>query len=80
MNHAERIKRNSPLALIDPDPESGYNVRDTRNGRYLAWRHDLREAAAVTAWLNNRYPKAPWPAYDTLVYEIVMEQVERRLV
>lgn len=69
----------SPLALIDPDAEGGYNVRDTRSGRHLAWRNTIREAAAVQAWLNATYPRAPWPAYDTLVWEIAMERITGRL-
>lgn len=58
---ADRVVRRAPLALIDPDPESGFLVRDARNGLSLAWRHDLRDAAAVTAHLNALYPAAPWP-------------------
>lgn len=76
---ADRVVRKSPLALIDPDPESGYMVRDTRNGLSLAWRHDLRDAAAVTAHLNALYPKAPWPAHDTLKYELAVERLGGKL-
>jgi hypothetical protein len=56
MHPANRVKRNCPLALIRPDAENGFNVLDTRSGFVFAWRHDLHDAAAVVAWLNNRYP------------------------
>lgn len=64
------------LALIDTDPEGGYNVIDTRDGMELAWKSELPDAAAVAASVNAQYPSgAPAPAYDTLVHEIRMERI-----
>lgn len=67
---------NGPLALVDLDPEDGFNVLDARDGQPIAWRFQLGEAAAVASRLNASYPPgAPAPAHDSLVFEAAMERI-----
>lgn len=68
---------NSPLALLDRDPEGGFNVLDSRSGRSLAWRGEVEEAASVAAFLNASYPSADHlpPAHDSLTHEVAMWRV-----
>lgn len=49
----------------------GYNVVDSRDGRSVAWRYRIADAAAVAASLNASYPPLSIPpAFDTLVFEV----------
>lgn len=64
------------LAVLDVDPEGGFQIRDSRDGVSLAWRGERGHAYEVAWYLNHAYP-APTlaPAHDSLVHEIVCARV-----
>lgn len=68
--------------VVAEDPgNGGFNVRDTRDGRVLAWRYALGDVAAIAAALNGRYPAGSVPpAHDSLVFEIALERIEGEAV
>lgn len=62
-----------PLALIVEDPDGGFNVIDTRDGRALAWRSELASVNAIASRINAEYPPgAPAPAWDSLLHELII--------
>jgi len=66
----------SALAMLAPDSEGGFNVIDSRDGQSLAWRSELTSAHELLGYLNRNYPcGTAWPAYDSLVHEIVCFRV-----
>lgn len=59
------------LALIVEDEKGGFNVVDSRDGEAITWRSSIDSANEVAIYLNSTYPKAPYPAWESLVHEVI---------
>ena len=59
------------IATIRSDPKGGYEVVDSRSGEPVAWRGSATSAGELTDYLNAQYPQAPYPAWDTLLHEVI---------
>lgn len=50
----------------------GFDVVDSRSGEALAWRGYGSSAYGLAEHLNRAYPPdSIWPAFDTLVHEVI---------